>query len=92
MSLVIPGQKAILLDHNIFTTTGWKQASSVKHPTLKLELSVNKDDYEKFGVECPKVNPLLVTVVTDTGAQSCSWSQQEFYRSGFTDRDLFPVK
>lgn len=43
-----PSKKTILLDHHVFTTDGWKQVSSMKHPTLKLELSVNKDEYALF--------------------------------------------
>ena len=62
------------------------------HPTLKLQLTVAQDDYNKFGVKCPKITPSSITVVTDTGAQSCLWSQRDFYRCGFTDQDLFPVK
>ena len=79
-------------DHHIFTNDGWKQATSMTHPTLKLQLTVAQDDYNKFGVECPKITPSSITVVTDTGAQSCLWSQRDFYRCGFTDQDLFPVK
>ena len=31
-------------------------------------------------------------MVTDTGAQSPLWSLQDFYRCGFKDSDLIPVK
>ena len=84
--------RTILLDHHIFTGNGWKQASSMTHPTLKLQLTVTKDDYDKFGVKCPNITSSPIIVVTDTGAQSCLWSQRDFYRCGFTDQDLFPVK
>ena len=33
-----------------------------------------------------------VTAVTDTGAQSCLWGITDFYRCGFKDADLIPVK
>ena len=62
------------------------------HPTLRLRLTTSAADYEHTGVARPKIKPSHVTVVTDTGAQSCLWSLDDFYRCGFKDSDLLPVK
>ena len=55
--------RTITLNHHIFTKEGWRQADSMKHPTLKLELTVIKEDYDKFKVGCPQVAPSPITVL-----------------------------
>ena len=86
-------KQQIILDHHIFDShDGWKKSESMPHPTLKLELSTDPSDYNHIGGTCPNVVPKYVTVVTDTGAQSCLWSLLDFYRCGFIDSDLLPVK
>ena len=45
-----------------------------------------------MGVECPNIQPANVTVVSDTGAQSCLWSRDDFYKRGFKKSHLIPVK
>ena len=88
----VSGKPQIILDHHIFNShEGWKRCESMTHPTLRLRLTTKPDDYSHFGATCPKVTPSFVTVVTDTGAQSCLWSQKDFYRCGFRDSDLLPV-
>ena len=85
--------KQIVLDHHIFDShDGWKKSESMPHPTLRLTLSTNASDYTHVGATCPNVAPVSVTVVSDTGAQSCLWSLHDFYRCGFKDSDLLPVK
>ena len=85
--------KEIVLDHHIFQShEGWKRAESMAHPTLRLRLTTDKQDYKHFGGLCPEVSPSWVTAVTDTGAQSCLWSLHDFYRCGFKDNDLIPVR
>jgi hypothetical protein len=85
--------KEIVLDHYIFDShDGWRKSESMSHPTLRLRLTIAAEDYDHVGVRCPKLMPSFVTVVTDTGAQSCLWSLQDFYRCGFRDSDLFPIK
>ena len=84
--------RPILLDHHIFTKTGWKEADSMLHPTIQLHLTVDKEDYHHLDINAPNVAPTNVTAVTDTGAQSCLWSQKDFHRCGFKDSDLLPVK
>ena len=83
----------IVLDHHIFhSPDGWKRSESIAHPTLLLRLTTNHADYDHIGAACPSVMPSFVTGVTDTGAQSCLWSLQDFYRCGFKDCDLLPVR
>ena len=62
------------------------------HPALRSRLTTDAHGYEHLGKEHPRVMPSFVTVVTDTGAQSCLWSLQDFYRCGFKDSDLLSVK
>ena len=86
-------KQPIMLDHLIFTDkNGWKAAESMRHPTLQLRLTTDLDDYIRIGPTYPKITPTHVSVVTDTGAQSCLWSLQDFYRCGFKKSDLLPVK
>ena len=64
---------------------------SMQHPTLRLRLTAEKSDYDHIGATFPQIAPSHVTVVTDTGAQSCLWGLQDFYRCGFKKSDLIPV-
>ena len=83
----------IILDHHIFNSRdGWKKSESMPHPILKLVLTTDPNDYAHTGVECPKITPSNVSVVTDTGAQSVLWGLKGFYKCGFKDTDLIPVK
>ena len=86
-------REGIVLDHHIFQSKeGWKKAESMAHPTLRLRLTTEKEDYKVFGGQYPDVSPSWVSAVTDTGAQSCLWSLNDFYRCGFRDCDLIPVR
>ena len=62
------------------------------HPTLRLRVSTDRDDYTRINAPFPDVMPSYVSVVTDTGAQSCLWSLADFYRCGFSDSDLLSGK
>ena len=85
--------KPIPLDHHIFDSrNGWRKSESMTHPTLRLRVATDAADYDHVGVAFPDIMPSYVTVVTDTGAQSCLWGLQDFYRCGFKDSDLTPVK
>ena len=74
------------------STEGWRKTESLQHPTLRLRLTTEKGDYDHVGASFPKIAPSHVTIVTDTGAQSCLWGLQDFYRCGFRKSDLLPVK
>ena len=41
---------------------------------------------------CPNVNPVTISAMADTGAQSCLWSMDAFLAAGFLLSDLIPVK
>ena len=85
--------KRFVLDHHIFDSQkGWTRAESMEHPTLRLRLSVDEEDYKHTGLSCPNVQPSKVTVVSDTGAMSCLWSRKDFLRCGFQLSDLAPIK
>ena len=85
--------REIILDHHIFhSQEGWKKSESMAHPTLRLRLTTDPEDYNHVGAVCPNSMPTFVTAVMDTGAQSCLWSLQDFYRCGFKDTDLMPVR
>ena len=64
----------------------------MQHPTLRLRLTAEKTDYDYIGAKFPRIAPSYVTVVSDTGAQSCLWGLKDFYRYGFIKSDLLPVK
>ena len=84
--------KPVVLDHHIFDSdTGWKKCESMSHPSLRLRLRTDEKDYSDLGVIRPRISPSSITAVTDTGAQSCLWGLNDFYRCGFTDSDLLPV-
>ena len=75
------GRKEIVLDHHIFhSQDGWKKSESLPHPTLRLQLTTDDSDYSHMGATCPRIAPSYVTVVADTGAQSCLWGLRDFYR------------
>ena len=65
---------------------------SMRHPTLQLTVAVDPADYHKINHPAPRVQPSKVTVVTDTGAESCLWGLSDFLRCGFSTYDLTPVK
>ena len=83
---------AIVLDHHIFSDDGWRKITVHSHPTLALSLSVDAVDYTRFGYACPTIPLTEITVVADSGAQSCLWSRRDFLASGFRTTDLIPVK
>ena len=82
--------KKIILDHHIFHSgDGWRKSESLSRPTLRLCVTTDVQDYDHIGASCLRVMPSFVTVVTDTGAQSCL---QDFYRCGFKESDILPIR
>lgn len=83
----------VTLDHHIFDSkNGWRKSESMAHPTLRLLISTDSEDYNRMGIITPDITPSYETAVTDTGAMSCLWGLLNFYRAGFKDSDLIPVK
>ena len=60
----------VKLQHYLFTAEGWQRAQSLSHPTLNLEISTKKEDYDNFGSKYVKLSPKKIEVVADSGAQS----------------------
>ena len=81
-----------VLDHHIFTPAGWSRISALNHPELRVRITTNRDDYARMGFRYPAISPKHIDVVTDSGAQSCLWSRKEFLASGFSMKDLIPVR
>lgn len=82
---------SVQLDHHIFSNDGWKAVKNLAHPMVQLRMTTKKEDYDTFGATFPKIAPLHVQVITDTGAQSCLWSRSSFDKSGLRFSDLLPV-
>ena len=55
-------------------------------------MSIADADYRALGLKCPRITPTYIEVVTDSGAQSCLWGLDAFYRCGFKASDLIQVK
>ena len=66
-------RRSVPLEHHIFTEAGWKRALSLKHPTLRLTITTDENDYKTFGYMFKPIRR-TVTIVVDSGAQSCLWS------------------
>lgn len=77
--------------HQTFTKGQWRRARFLNHPRTDVTLSVDKSDYIAFGRKCPNVKPQQISAISDSGAQTCLWSYNEFLLNGFTDDDLMPV-
>ena len=83
----------VKLDHYVFDClSGWKESKSLKHPTIQLKASIDKQAYTQMKIKCPKQNYCTVNVVTDTGAQSCLWDLSSYLKHGFKKSNLIPVK
>ena len=82
----------VILDHHIFTPAGWAKVSKLNHPKLRVRITTNKNDYDRMGFAYPTIAPKHIEVIADSGAQSCLWSKEEFLASGFSKRDLLPVR
>ncbi|MBY0580464.1 MAG: hypothetical protein K2P53_02095, partial [Rickettsiales bacterium] len=93
-SKIIPNVKrhSTEINHHIFTHDGWVTAQLLVHPTIQLQMTTNKSDYDEFGIPFPPIIPKYLQVITDTGAQSCLWSRKGFDSTGFKEKNLIPVK
>lgn len=84
-------ERRVLLDHHIFTHEGWKRATSLSHPSLRLRITTIEEDYNYLGMTPAKMSPKHIDVIADSGAQSCLWSRKEFLKCGFNLSDLIEV-
>ena len=89
---VCAGSSHVILDHHIFTPTGWSKVPTLRHPQLRIRITTDKSDYDRMNIRHPTIAPKSIDVVADSGAQSCLWSRKEFLSSGFSMKDLIPVR
>ena len=55
------------LDHLILDSgKGWKKIESMKHPSLKLSISIDPNDYVKLNKKSTIIKPRLIDVITET--------------------------
>lgn len=83
--------QVVVLQHHIFTAGEWRRARFMKHPTVKLRVSM--DRATPVGARRPFRSSTFADVdaVTDSGAQSDVWSLDQFLAHGFSRNDLHPV-
>ena len=88
----VPAVPHVVLDHHIFTPTGWSKVPTLRHPQLRIRITRDKSDYDRMNIRHPTIAPKSIDVVADSGAQSCLWSRKEFLSSGISMKDLIPVR
>ena len=86
-----PSQAKIIPCHHI-STKGWRHAPFLPHPEVELTVSAIGKDYKEFGVPYNDVSAKRVVAMTDSGAQSCLWSLNEFPAVGFNEEHLLDVQ
>ena len=55
-------------------------------------ISTNTHDYQQFSATTPKIKPIKLSIIADTGAQSSLMGIKLFKKCGFNLSDLLPVK
>ena len=73
--------RSLILSHNIFKDGQWTQTNVSSHPTVTVTVR-----------HIMKNKQVTVNCIADSGAQSNLWGFDEFKRSGFSARDLEPVR
>ena len=67
---------------------GWKYLLSLKHPTVQLKASVDKQAYIQMNVKFPRQNYCKINVDTDTGVQTCLPDLDSYLNHGFKKSSL----
>ena len=82
------------LDHHIFNqfTKGWLRRQSKPQPFVRLQMSVEREDYNHFGftLKNPRQQS-FVSALADTGCQSCLAGLKIVKKLGLSTKDLIPV-
>ena len=87
------GEVAMALHHHAGDPTSGGAGERVRQqPTLQLSVRPCQDAYSRLNIHAPKVAPVTVDGIADTGAQACLWSATDFYGSGYEEQDLVKVK
>ena len=64
--------KIVKVGHYVFgSMSGWKISELLKHPTIQLKASDDKQAFSQMNIRCPKQYCCKINVVRDTGGQSC---------------------
>ena len=89
------GRGAIALDHHLYNhlRDQWVRKPSKSQPLLTLNATVHPADYQALGftLSTNPPKPAPISVMADTGCQSCLTSLQVIQRLGLTKHDLIPV-
>ena len=85
----------IPIDHHIYSDlhNSWVKRPSKPQPFMKLNCSVHPDDYATLKLPPPKSSPSSteLTVMADTGCQSCLAGMNAIQQLGLSKDDLLPV-
>ena len=83
----------IVLEHYVYDEImGWKQRRSAGQPYVRVELSIDKKDYHHLGHDISaKTKPAVVSVMADTGCQSCLTGINVAHSLGLKKKDLIQV-
>lgn len=90
----LSGKRAINLDHHLYNNIcdQWLRQCSQQQPFINLKASVHPDDYTSLGfkLDVPPQTSTL-SVMADTGCQSCLAGIDVLHQLGLSERDLIPV-
>ena len=85
--------QAVALPHMIFNgTNGWKKVKPEDHPKVRIELRMEKTDYNHLILEWPRAGQFKTEGVTDAGAQCNLLGLKKFHQMGLTKKCFVPVK
>ena len=86
-------KKSVSLAHHIFEETyGWIVKESRQQPSIKLKLLTNKFDYGYLNIPCPRITPVKVSAISDTGSQSSLMALKIIRACGFKESSFLLVK
>ncbi len=88
-------QCTIALDNHLYNHLNdqWVRQPSKPQPLLTLTATVKPENYKALGFKLTdtRLKPTQISVMADTGCQSCLASMRVIQRLGLTKRDLIPV-
>ena len=88
-----PGQSITIDTQQYDRIRGWIAKIKTDHPTIKLNVTINPDDYAHFGYNLTYPPKLSSTnAVTDTGCQSTIGGLLIMHLLGFNESDLIPTE
>ena len=84
----------LIMKHHVFKDGQWKSRLAQPHPIVKINISTNIDDYNRFKLRKPQKlsKNLQIPAIVDSGAQCCVWSWTQCREAGFLRSDLIPVQ